>query len=133
MFTENPDAYGPNLRRTVETGMLIPGVHYLQAQRVRRKFRSDIAAVLANVDVLLTPATPSSAPPDLTTTGSPLFQGPWTSSGLPAVALPSGLDSAGMPLGIQLASAPFGEARLLAVARWCEAALGVTLVPPGLN
>jgi len=130
MFTENPDAYRPMLRRNIEIGMLIPGVHYLQAQRVRRKFRSDIAAVLANVDILLTPATPSSAPRDLTTTGPPLFQGPWTSSGLPAVAIPSGLDSSGMPLGIQLAGAPFEEARLLAVARWCEAVLGVTPVPP---
>lgn len=133
MFARDPNAYGPILRRNLETGMLIPGVHYLQAQRVRRQFRSDMEGVLASVDALLTPATPSSAPRDLTTTGTPLFQGPWTSCGLPAIAIPAGLDSIGMPLGAQLAGAPFGEARLLAVAYWCETTLGVTLVPPGLK
>ena len=133
MFAENPDAYGPLLRRTIETGMLIPGVHYLQAQRVRRQFRAEMEALLASVDILLTPAAPSSAPRDLTTTGNPILQGPWTYCGLPAIALPSGLDSAGMPLGIQLAGAPFAEARLLSAALWCEKTLGVTLMPPGLG
>jgi len=132
MFANNPDAYGPILRSRIEAGMLISGMHYLQAQRVRRQFRGEMEAVLASVDTLLTPTTPSSAPRDLTTTGPSLFQGAWTSCGLPAISIPSGLDSTGMPLGIQLVGAPFAEARLLGMARWCETALGITLVPPGL-
>ncbi len=133
MFAEDPDAYGPLLRRLLETGSLISGVSYLQAQRVRRQFRADMEALLADVDVLLTPATPSPAPRDRTTTGDPIFQGPWTSCGLPCITIPSGLNSDGMPLGIQLASASFAEARLLATAQWCEKALGVTLMPPGME
>ena len=81
-------------------------------------------------DVLLTPATPAPAPADRTNTGDPAFQGPWTSCGLPAIALPSGLAESGLPLGIQLAAGPFGEGRLLAAAAWCEAALGVELGAP---
>ena len=133
MFTNDPEAYGPLLRRVIETGALIPGVHYVQAQRVRRRFRADIEALLADVDVLLTPATISSAPRDRTTTGDPLFQGSWTSCGLPTIAIPSGVDDSGMPLGVQLVGAPFAEARLLRAARWCEATLGVTLEPPVLG
>jgi aspartyl-tRNA(Asn)/glutamyl-tRNA(Gln) amidotransferase subunit A len=133
MYTQNPDEYGPMLRRTIEAGLLSSGVQYLQAQRVRRQFRRDMEDMLGAVDVLLTPATPSSAPRDRTTTGNALFQGPWTSCGLPAMAVPSGLDSTGMPLGIQLAGAPFAEARLLAAAQWCESALDVHLEPPGLE
>ena len=133
MFAEDPTTYGPLLRRLIEAGSLIPGVSYLQAQRVRRQFRNEMEALLAEVDVLLTPATPSPAPGDRATTGDPLFQGAWTSCGLPCIAIPSGLSTDGMPLGIQLASAPFAEARLLATATWCEAALGVTLMPPVLE
>ncbi|MDO8751833.1 MAG: amidase [Dehalococcoidia bacterium] len=133
MFAEGPTAYGPLLRRLIEAGSLIAGVDYIQAQRVRRQFRNEMEALLAEVDVLLTPATPSPAPRDRATTGDPLFQGAWTSCGLPCVAIPSGLSGDGMPLGVQLASAPFAEARLLAAAQWCEAALGVTLMPPVLE
>ena len=131
MFTDNPNDYGPNLRRSIESGLLHSGVDYLQAQRVRQRFRTDMQDALADVDVLLTPATPSAAPRDRTTTGSPIFQSGWTSAGLPAISIPSGLDEGGMPLGVQLAAAPFDETRLLAAARWCEQTLDVTLEPPG--
>ena len=81
-------------------------------------------------DVLLTPATPAPAQADRTNTGDPSFQGPWTSCGLPAIALPSGLAESGLPLAIQLIASPFAEGRLLAAAAWCEQALGVELTPP---
>jgi aspartyl-tRNA(Asn)/glutamyl-tRNA(Gln) amidotransferase subunit A len=66
----------------------------------------------------------------LTTTGDAVFQAPWTSAGLPTITLPSGLSGGGLPLGVQLAGLPFQEGPLLAVARWCEDALGVELWPP---
>ena len=129
-FNQRPDDYGPKLRGTIESGMLVPGVKYLQAQRLRRRFHQDMVELAGKVDVLLTPSTPTPAPRDLTTTGDPMFQSPWTFAGLPTVSLPSGLSRSGLPLGIQLAGPMFGEASLLAVARWCEAALGVVLEPP---
>ena len=113
--------------------MLIPAVTYLQAQRLRRQFRQDLTALAESVDALLTPATPAPAPRDLTTTGDAAFQAPWTSAGLPTITIPSGLAGDGLPLGIQLAGPPWAEGRLLAVAGWCEAALGVDLRPPGFS
>ena len=132
MYNQNPDDYGPHLRRIIEVGMLVPGAQYLQAQRVRARFRRDAEAMFKDWDVLLTPATPTAAPRDRTTTGNVVFQAAWTSAGLPAIAIPSGLDGAGMPLGVQLVAAPFAEAKLLDAAHWCESVLGVELRPPGL-
>ena len=129
-FNQRPDDYGPKLRSTIESGMLVPGVKYLQAQRLRRRFHQDMQELAGKVDILLTPSTPTPAPRDLTTTGDPMFQSPWTFAGLPTVSLPSGLSRSGLPLGIQIAGRMFGEESLLAMARWCEAALDVVLEPP---
>ena len=130
LFRQHPDQYGPKLRATIETGLLLPGVRYLQAQRMRAAFSRDMKQLVANGDILMTPTTPAPPPRDLTTTGDPQFQSPWTSSGLPTITLPSGLSADGLPLGIQLVGAPFREDLLLAAARWCEQALAVRLTPP---
>ena len=129
-FRRQADDYSPKLRATIEMGMLVPAVRYMQAQRMRRRFAVEMAEAARGFDALLTPSTPAEAPRDLTTTGDPAFQRPWTSSGLPTISLPSGLSANGLPLGIQLEGAPFDEARLLAVAAWCEEALDVRLAPP---
>jgi len=113
--------------------MLIPATKYLQAQRLRRQFRQDMVQMVQRVDVVITPATPAPAPRDRNTTGDAAFQVPWTTSGLPAVTLPSGLSQDGMPLAVQLAGPPFEEGRLLGVAKWCESTLGVRLCPPNYS
>ena len=129
-FRERADEYGPGVRSSIELGMLIPALDYVQAQRLRREFRRDMIAALASVDAALMPTTTSPAPADLSTTGDPVFQVPWTSAGLPSITLPSGLGASGLPLGVQLAGQPFAEGSLLAVARWCESVLDVQLWPP---
>ena len=129
-FGERPDDFGPGVRAFIEAGVLTPAVNYVQAQRVRRRFRRDVEAAMEGVDVLLTPSTPTPAPKDLSSTGDPMFQTPWTTTGVPAITLPSGLSESGLPLGVQLASAPFAEEVLLTSARWCEKVLDVSLTPP---
>ena len=84
-------------------------------------------------DVLLTPSTPTAPLADLTNTGDTRFQGPWTSCGLPTITLPAGLAESGLPMGIQLIAPPFEEARLLAIARWCEKVIDVQLTPPAFS
>ncbi len=129
-FRHRADEYGPRLRANIEMGLLIPGVTYLQAQRLRREFRRDLTELTERVDALLMPATPAPAPKDLNTTGDAAFQAPWTSAGLPTVVVPSGVSESGLPLGVQFAASPFREGRLLGAARWCEQALGLDLRPP---
>ncbi|MCB1366910.1 MAG: amidase, partial [Rhodobacteraceae bacterium] len=47
-----------------------------------------------------------------------------TTAGLPAISVPVGLSKGGIPVGMQLIGTPRGEARLLAVARAVELAVG---------
>lgn len=129
-YRERVGDYGAKLRANIEMGMLIPGIRYVQAQRLRRQFRRDMVATVKQVDAVMTPAAPSSAPLGLESTGDPVFQQPWTSSGLPSITVPSGLDKAGLPLAVQFGGLPFEEGRLFAAARWCESALGIELSPP---
>jgi aspartyl-tRNA(Asn)/glutamyl-tRNA(Gln) amidotransferase subunit A len=124
MHLEKAALYRPKLRATIEAGLLVPGELYLRAMRIRRLFRREMAAALDGWDVLLTPTTPTPAPGDLTTTGDPVFQVPWTTAGLPTLTLPIGPAGNGLPLGIQLIAAPFAEADLLSTAAWCEQVLG---------
>ncbi len=119
-FTERADDYAPNVRSVIETGLRVSAVDYLGAKQFQRGFTAEISAEMAPYDALMTPSTPSSAPSDLSTTGDPMFQAPFTFGGFPAITLPSGLDSTDMPLGIQLSAASGADRRLLAVAEWCE-------------
>ena len=108
-FRDRADDYGPNLRAVIEGRYSHPRVRYVQAQRMRRRFREEMTALANRVDALLTPHNSRTGPqgPEHHQ-GDPQFQSPWTSSGLPTVTIPSGLSESGLPLGIQLAGPPFG-------------------------
>jgi aspartyl-tRNA(Asn)/glutamyl-tRNA(Gln) amidotransferase subunit A len=129
LFSRHREKYRPHIRSTIEGGLLVPGVAYVRALRVRRRLQRQLEPLLASVDVLLTPTTPTPAPAGLHATGDPVFQTPWTFVGLPSITVPSGLTPDGLPLGLQLVAAPFAEARLLAMARWCERTLNFTARP----
>ena len=129
LFAEHKDTYQPRIRELVEMGLLIPGVNYLHAQKIKKLFRREMDEVVEQFDCLLTPATSSPAPQGISSTGNPWFQVPWSLSGLPAISLPSGLSKEGLPLGIQLVGSAFAEGKLFAVARWCEKVLQVSLSP----
>ena len=130
MYRVQAEDYQPKLRAMLADGLQVDGIVYARALERRRRFIDDMEQLSQRCDVMLTPATPAPSQADRANTGDPAFQGPWTSCGLPAIALPSGLAESGLPLGIQLVSSPFAEARLLAAAAWCEGAMGVTLTPP---
>jgi aspartyl-tRNA(Asn)/glutamyl-tRNA(Gln) amidotransferase subunit A len=123
LFAQKADLYRPAIRSAIEMGMLLTGDLYVRSLRVRRQFRRELAPLLAQHDILLTPTTPAPAP-EGTATGDPLFQVPWSLSGLPSITVPCGLAASGLPLGIQLVSGPFTEPALLAAAAWCEGVLG---------
>lgn len=130
MYRRQAEDYQPRLRELIRRGLETDAVSYSRALERRQRFIYDVRELAGKVDALLTPATPTPALPDRTNTGNTMFQGPWTSAGLPAIAIPSGLAASGLPLGLQLVGADFAEARLLAAAAWCESALAVELTPP---
>jgi aspartyl-tRNA(Asn)/glutamyl-tRNA(Gln) amidotransferase subunit A len=124
LFPAKADLYRPAIRAAIELGRLIPGDLYVRALRIRSQFRREMRPLLERYDVLLTPSTPAPAPEGMAT-GDPLFQVPWSLSGLPSITVPCGLAASGLPLGVQLVSGLYTEPALLAAAAWCEDVLGV--------
>jgi len=130
LFARHAALYPPRTRAALEEGGRIAAVDYLAAQRERRRFHQEAGDLASRWDALLTPVASSSAPRGLDSTGDPYFCSPWSSAGLPAVALPSGMGEGGLPLSIQLVGGPFAEARLLAAAAWCERVISFEAAPP---
>ena len=128
-FAVRADDFSANVHGLVEQGMGTPALTYLKAKHFQQEFARGVREGMAGYDALLMPTTPAPAPPSRETTGDPKFQSPWTLGGFPEITLPSGLSEGGMPLGAQLVAGHFEEARLFAVAAWCEEVIGVRLTP----
>lgn len=129
-FARHREKYSPKISEMIEKGLTVPATDYAKALYSRRQQCADIRPLLNRFDALLTPAAPGAAPRDLTTTGNPVMQIPWSVVGVPALSLPTGLSQHGLPLGIQLVGPARDEPHLLRVGRWCEKVLNVSLEPP---
>lgn len=121
---DHPEDYDPCIRSLIEEGLRCSGAEYSRCKNHQTALTIDMESCLLDVDALLMPAALGPAP-DASTTGDPVFNSPWSYTGLPAVSFCSGWTEEGMPLGIQLVGEHWGEGPLLAVAEWCEATLDV--------
>jgi len=134
-----PQDFDAATRDRFLAGALIPSSWYLQAQRFRRWYRDRIREVFQNVDVILAPTTPISAPligqqtmildgeEILVRPHLGLFTQPLSFIGLPVLSVPIQRPNA-LPLGVQLIAAPYNEALILRVAAALEAK-GVVSAP----
>lgn len=125
--------YGPKMAAFIDEGLAVTMDEYQEALGNQAAFRDAMERTLADVDALVIPSTTSPAPADLTTTGDPRFNSPWSHAGVPTVSIPCALTKAGLPVSLQLVGRAWSEARLLAVAAWCEAKLGFDALPPMLD
>jgi len=113
--------YGALTRPWFGRGAFYTGADYVQSQRVRTVFREGVAALLREVDVLITPTMPTPAQRidemDMSVGISRAsFAGQWNLAGLPAVAVPCGFSASGLPLSFQVVGRPFAEGTVLDVA-----------------
>ena len=100
--------------------------YYLRAQKVRQRIAQDFRDAFAEVDAILTPATPSAAFALGEKSGDPvamylndIFTVTANLAGLPALALPAAMDAQGLPLGLQVIGRALDEESVFAVApRW---------------
>jgi Asp-tRNA(Asn)/Glu-tRNA(Gln) amidotransferase A subunit family amidase len=88
-----------------------------------------VARAFADVDVVLTPAAPFTAPETTPPVDTPegalegLFTSAFNLTGDPAVVLPCGRDEDGLPVGLQVSAPRNADLRLLAAASLIEQAL----------
>jgi aspartyl-tRNA(Asn)/glutamyl-tRNA(Gln) amidotransferase subunit A len=122
-----PDDYPPKLTELLREGLAVSATEYEAARQHHRELRgevmTDFLTGLTGISAYLAPAT-QGPPPDPSTTGTPLFQAPWSYMGLPTVSLPFAWTGDGLPLCVQLAGPPWKEADLIAVAAALEADIG---------
>ena len=133
MFLENQAAYAPEIHKNIAAGLMTPAVHYVNALRFRARFIRKMEIFLRQFGLLILPAHVACAPMTEESTGSALFNEPFTQIGFPSITLPVGRGENSLPIGIQLGGRRFGEAELLAAARWCEAELGWTAQMPNVG
>ena len=112
-------------------GALLPASLYVRAQRFRAWYRQQVGEIFRDVDVLLAPTTPFSAPPigedtiEVAGTRVPmrpmlgLYTQPLSFIGLPVITVPLA-GAAPLPLGVQLIAAPWNEPALFRMAAALE-------------
>jgi Asp-tRNA(Asn)/Glu-tRNA(Gln) amidotransferase A subunit family amidase len=122
-FRKHPEDYPPRVRSLIEEGLACPAPEYARTKEHQKALkRSILDSFRDGLTAVITPATPGPAP-DAATTGLPLFNSPWSYTGLPTVSFPIGWSDGGLPLSLQLVGRPWEEAELLQMAAWCEEAI----------
>ncbi len=126
-----PFDFDPATRDRFLAGALTPTSWYLQAQRFRSWYRSQLQQIFQTVDVILAPTTPCVAPKIgqqtinidgvevLARPNLGIFTQPLSFIGLPIISVPVHLPNS-LPLGVQLIAAPYNEALILRVAKVLE-------------
>ncbi|HEY6655561.1 MAG TPA: Asp-tRNA(Asn)/Glu-tRNA(Gln) amidotransferase subunit GatA [Methyloceanibacter sp.] len=133
--------FGTEVKRRILIGTYVLSAgyydaYYLKAQKVRSLIKRDFDAAFQEVDVILTPTTPSPAFVLGEKSGDPvemylndIFTVTVNMAGLPGMSVPAGLSSEGTPLGLQLIGRPFDEETLFRTARAIEEAAGPMAKP----
>jgi Asp-tRNA(Asn)/Glu-tRNA(Gln) amidotransferase A subunit family amidase len=129
MFRAHAAEYGPQIAGLVRAGLeQTPGA-VEEARAVQAAFRAAVILLLDGFDALLSPVAPGPAPLRTVGTGDFALCAPWSTAGVPSIAIPTDLDDAGLPLAIQLTGAPDRFGRLLGTAAWCEAQIAFDARP----
>ncbi len=115
---ERYNMYGKFTAPMLVRGVLYSGADCIQASRFRTYFQREVAKAMADVDILVTPTAPFTAPRrDEMTPESrlldPGFLGQWNLTGLPALAIPCGFSNDNMPISMQFIGKPFDEPAVL--------------------
>jgi len=137
---EKRDLFGTDVMALFDQGRMIPGVDYLNAQRLRRKQQREFSKIWKDVDCLFLPGTPTTAPKIGQTrmvidgveddvrlaTTRPVRA--INALGLPVLSLPTGTDATGLPMGVQIVGRLWDESTLIRLGSALEDA-GVTSIP----
>ncbi|MCG3205384.1 MAG: Glutamyl-tRNA(Gln) amidotransferase subunit A [Elusimicrobia bacterium] len=121
------DGFGPEVKRRIMIGTyaLSSGYYdafYAKAQKVRTLIKRDFDQAFAEVDIILTPVSPTpafkigeKADDPLTMYLSDICTIPCNLAGIPGISVPCGLTAQGLPIGVQFYSNLFQDSLLLQV------------------
>ncbi len=136
------EGFGSEVQRRILIGTYALSAGYVdafykKAQQVRTLICRDFEAAFNQVDVLLTPTSPTTAfksgahaDDPLSMYLSDLLTIPANLAGLPAISLPCGFDVDGLPIGIQLIANVLEESKLFQVGHQYESIAQVMRTKP---
>ena len=137
-FKQRGEGFGEEVKRRIILGTFVLSsgyydAYYSKAQKVRKLIKEDFDKAFKEVDVILTPVSPTPAFKIGEKTDDPLqmylsdiFTIPVNLAGLPAISIPVNLKAqnsklkANLPIGFQLIGKHFHEADILAVGQQYE-------------
>jgi aspartyl-tRNA(Asn)/glutamyl-tRNA(Gln) amidotransferase subunit A len=131
-FEERPETYRPAVQQRLHHNSTVAAWAYAEALRLRTDAVSAFDAALAEVDVLVAPTVPITAPylgadetseAGITETVQEALTrltGATNFSGHPSLTVPCGLSRRGLPVGIQLVARQWDEAMLYRFGRALE-------------
>jgi aspartyl-tRNA(Asn)/glutamyl-tRNA(Gln) amidotransferase subunit A len=137
------EGFGKEVRRRIMIGTYVLSAgyydaYYLKAQKLRALIARDFELAFKDVDVILTPSTPSAAFAEGENTDDPVqmylndvFTVTVNLAGLPGISVPAGLNAEGLPLGLQLIGRAFDEETLFRVGGVLESSANFTAKPAG--
>jgi aspartyl-tRNA(Asn)/glutamyl-tRNA(Gln) amidotransferase subunit A len=136
MAKTRAEGFGPEVTRRILLGTyaLSAGYYdafYGQAQRVRTLLRNEFSSAYEQVDVLVSPTSPTTAFEIGAKTADPLTMYltdictiATNLAGDPAISVPVGLDDSGLPIGFQIMAPALGEEVMFRVAAEVERSAG---------
>jgi amidase len=126
-FPSRRAEYGPMLAALLDDGLALSAVDLQRALLVRAAFSGRMAALLADVDLLLMPAMPLAGPSLEQIAALRRIPGhrvrlqryttPFDMTGQPTITLPGGYTAGGLPIGVQLAAGALREDLLVRAGR----------------
>ena len=126
------EGFGKEVQKRIMLGTFVLSAsyydaYYTKAQKVRRLIKEETDKILADYDFIINPTTTTTAfklnahdEDPLSMYFSDIFTVQANLCGIPAISVPNGLDSINLPIGIQVMAPAFGEAKMLAFAKYLE-------------
>jgi len=135
-FRQRGEGFGPEVKRRIILGTFVLSAgyydaYYAKAQKVRRLIKNDFDKAFEEVDVILTPISPTPAfkigekiDDPLSMYLSDIFTIPVNLAGLPGISIPINsklkTQNSKLPIGFQLIGRPFHEADILGIGEYYE-------------
>lgn len=115
------ELFGSDVFALLNQGLMVSGVDYVDAQRVRRRITAEFRKLFRTVDCIFAPSTATVAPrigereilmngrmTDVRLATTRVARG-INALGLPALAMPCGENAAGLPVGLQIIADAYRE------------------------
>lgn len=126
-YLTRDQGFGDEVKRRILTGTYVLSAgyfdaYYKKALRVRTLIKEDFARAFEEVDVIMTPVSPTPAFKIGEKSNDPLamyledaFTIPASVAGVPGLTVPCGLTNSGLPIGLQIIGPAFSEEKLFQV------------------